>query len=980
MSIKKLLALVVALPMIALWSIPTMAQDKLSIRGVVVDTADPPLPVLGATVYVKGTDKGVVVDQSGFFSIEVNKNDVLVVSCMGYKDVEYRVTRSVANASIALPEDVNVLEQAVVTGMTSQQRKHIASAVGIVDNSQFTNKPVTNLSQALAGGTTGLLVTATSGDPGGDNASVKIRGVASLLGTSPLVLVDGFEFDMNKLDPATVESVVILKDAAASSIYGAKAGNGVVLITTKRGTAGKVKVNYNGYGGVQTPMYMPDIADSWDYMSYVNEYLTTNGQAPQFTAEDIQMSKSGTDPINYPNTKWKDLVIKDNTFITEHNLSVSGGNTTARFAISAQYLHQDGVYKVQQNGFDRITVRANTSVNITKTVTLFFDTFVGRDVRKYPSSNFINQLYAFPTTVVAKYPRKEGVDRDYYGLYYQSTVNMLAELEHGTKVTTTRDYISINCRPQWEIIPGLNLKGMFAYRLSTGMDLKDQDPYVFFNYYTEDEMATYSAVKSVSYTTRSNFWQTGLSLDWVKQYGDHRINLLGGVQSELNQKTGWDNVALTSFYTKAYYSYKDKYLLEAGFRADGSSLFTGKNKWGYFPSVAAGWNISKEEWMKDVRPISNLKLRASFGMLGNNGVDPYSYQSLISASTGLETKNGNPDLKWETVKLYDVGIDMSFFGYKLDFTADAYWKDVNDLIMKIPATLSSGLISSPTNVGRAEVKGIELALAYHQDITDDLRIGASIGYTYQRSKWLYIPGGSMVAGNTIYKEGHALKANNFYVTDGLLTQEDLDNHVAIWGGYPDSGETAQKPGDIKYVDINGDGTIDENDRTAVGDQEPHHIYYANFNLKWKGFDFDMQLTGQGNSNRFYYGYYIQPLGTSGSGAVQKWQLNHWTEENPDPNAARPRLSAVGSYNELLSTFWMYNGSFARIKYIQIGYNFEKWAKAIRANMLRIYVNAQNPFTFTSNKILDPEISSNGGMVTSTYPMFRTYTVGLNIGF
>ncbi|MCR4564670.1 MAG: SusC/RagA family TonB-linked outer membrane protein, partial [Bacteroidales bacterium] len=474
----------------ALFPFAAIAQS-LSIRGVVVDTQEPPQVVAGATVFIQGTSTGTVCDDAGFFSIDAKKGDILIFSCIGFKDVEYNVTRSVGNLSIALPDDRNVLEQAIVTGMSSQQRKHIAAAVGTIDQTALSNKPITQMSQALAGGTTGLLVTQGSGDPGGDNASIKIRGVASLLGSSPLVLVDGFEFDMNKLDPATVESVTILKDAAAASIYGAKAGNGVILITTKRGAAGTVKVNYNGYAGVQTPMYIPKIADSWDYMGYVNEYLASNGQAPMYTADDIANSLAGDDPINYPNTKWADLVLRKSAPITEHNFSVSGGNTTARFAISAQYLHQEGIYQVQKNGFDRFTIRANTSVDITKTVSIFVDTFFGRDTRNYPSSNLISQLYSFPTTVVAKYPRKEGVDRDYYGLYYQSTVNMLAELEHGTKVTTQRDYVSINARPQWKIIDGLTLKGNFGYRLSSGMDKKDQDPYVFFNYYTEDEMTSY---------------------------------------------------------------------------------------------------------------------------------------------------------------------------------------------------------------------------------------------------------------------------------------------------------------------------------------------------------------------------------------------------------------------------------------------------------------------------------------------------------
>jgi TonB-dependent SusC/RagA subfamily outer membrane receptor len=240
---------------------------------VVVDTQEPPLPVIGATVYIKGSKTGTTSDAVGSFNINAKKGDVLVISCIGYKDVEYTVTRSIGDLSIALPDDVSVLDQAVVTCMTSQQRKHIASAVGVVDNTKFTNKPVTQMSQALQGGTTGILVQQASGQPGSDNSTIKIRGMASLVGTNPLVLVDGFEFDLNKLDPATVESVTILKDAAAASIYGAKAGGGVILITTRRGIAGAVKVNYNGYAGFQNPLYIPDMADSWEYMEYVNQVV-----------------------------------------------------------------------------------------------------------------------------------------------------------------------------------------------------------------------------------------------------------------------------------------------------------------------------------------------------------------------------------------------------------------------------------------------------------------------------------------------------------------------------------------------------------------------------------------------------------------------------------------------------------------------------------------------------------------------------------
>ncbi len=952
---------------------------SLTVHGVVVDTQEPPQPVIGATVFVKGTQNGTTSDAVGAFDIKARKGDILVFSCIGYKDVEYTVTRAIGDLSIALPDDVNILEQAVVTGMTSQQRKHIASAVGIIDNAKFTNKPVTHMSQALQGGTTGILVQQSSGAPGSDNSTIKIRGMASLVGTNPLVLVDGFEFDLNKLDPATVESVTILKDAAAASIYGAKAGGGVILITTRRGMAGAVKVNYNGYAGFQNPLYIPDMADSWEYMEYVNQVNKNTGSAPTYSPDEIASAKAGDDPISYPNTRWADLLLRRSAPITEHNFSVSGGNTIGRFALSAQYLKQEGIYKVKPDSFERLTVRANTSVNMTDNILVFVDTFVGRDISASPNSNLYSLVYSMPANIVAKYPRKEGFETDYYGYYIASYMNAYAQAERGQFDTSIRDYVTINARPQWTIADGLVLKGQVGYRLSTGMDKTNRDPYVFFNYFTGDEVTSFSMVKGATYTTRANYWSASANLDWVKEFGGHRINLLGGWQSELNATSGWDKISLVSWFGKAYYSYKDKYLLEAGLRADGSSLFTGKYKWGYFPSVAGGWNVNKEDFLKDVRWMSSWKLRASFGMLGNNNVSPYSYQALIN-SAGTETKGGNPDLRWESVSIFDVGTDLSLFDYTLDINLDYYHKITDDLIMNIPSSLSSGLLTTPANVGRAQSRGFEAGISYNKDFNDRTHLTIGGGFSYNRNKWLYIPGGELIMGNTICREGHAIRANYFYVADGLLSQNDLDNYVAIVGGYPDNGVTTQQPGDIKYVDINGDGIIDTNDKTAVGDQDPHTMFYGNLTFRWRNFDLDTQLTGQGNSNGFYYSYFIQPLNATNTGAVQRWQLNYWTEDNP--NANRPRPTTAGTTNEYLSTYWMFNRAFLRVKYIQLGYSFPKLAKKIKANNLRIYANVQNALTFSELKISDPETcaSNNGGAVPQKYPMMRTWTFGVNLGF
>lgn len=956
------------------------ADELLDIRGVVVDTKDPPTPLVGVTVLVQGTVRGTTTDAEGFFSIKAKHGDVLTFSFIGYTGKEYRVNKSVANLSIAMEEELTSIDQVVVTGMTSQQRKHIAASVGAVAPSNFENKPITRLSQALQGGTTGILVTQSSGLPGGDGATIKIRGVASLLGSDPLVLVDGFEFDMDKLDPSTVESVSILKDAAAASIYGAKAGNGVILITTKRGSAGKVSVSYNGYFGIQQPIYLPDFVDGATYMEYINEANRNTTGVDKYTPEQIRITREGSDPIHYPSTDWMKETMRETAPIHEHNFTVSGGNTTARFALSAQYLNQDGMYKVMDNGFERLTVRANTTVNLNKDIMMFVDMFVGRDTQRQPETmnkTILDYIYLAPPTLVSKYPRKEGqkpgYDYYYYGVYFE-WMNPLANLERGTQVESVRDYVTINARPTWHIIPGLTLKGQVGYRIASGMDKKDRNAYVFLDYFSGNESGTFGAVKSATYTTRTSYWMVGATLDWTKEFGDHRINILGGWNEEVDRRNGWDDVALLSFFGKAYYSYKDKYLAEVGIRRDGSSLFGDGHKWGNFPSVAVGWNVNREPWMQNARFIDNFKIRASYGMLGNNNVALYRYQTIIDNS-GNEIVNGNPDLTWEKVKILDAGVDLSLFGQKLEVTFDWFRKVTDDMIVNVPSTPSSGLLAAPMNVGKAEVKGYEIGVGFNHSFTKDIDFSINLGYSYNKSKWLEITNDELINGNTIYRKGHAIKEYYGYQADHLLTQDDLDFRVPIIGGY-DGATTAQLPGDIRYVDTNGDKVITTDDRVPLGDQDPHSVYYGNLSFRWKNLDFDMQVNGVGYVPIFYQGLISNPLDPEYGGTPQRWHLDHWKAENPDRNAKLPRVTTDPGNNALLSTFWKENGAFVRIKYMQLGYNFKALAKKIHAGNFRVYVNVQNPFTFTKVELIDPETKGTH----TTYPMFKTYSVGLNVNF
>ena len=956
------------------------ADAGRTVKGRVTDESG--APVIGATVILKGTTIGTATNAMGEYAIDIRLADaVLVYSLIGYNKVELALADNQTQADVTLKSEAIAMDNVVVVGYGVQNKRDVTTAISSIKAEDFAAMPTADFRDAMAAKMPGVQVLTLGGQPDG-NVSIRIRGIQSATsGNDPLYVIDGVPCDaraFSNLESSDIESLEVLKDASAAAIYGSRGSCGVILITTKRGSAGKVSVSYNGYFGIQQPIYLPDFVDGATYMEYINEANRNTTGVDKYTPEQIRITREGSDPIHYPSTDWMKETMRETAPIHEHNFTVSGGNTTARFALSAQYLNQDGMYKVMDNGFERLTVRANTTVNLNKDIMMFVDMFVGRDTQRQPETmnkTILDYIYLAPPTLVSKYPRKEGQKPgyDYYGVYFE-WMNPLANLERGTQVESVRDYVTINARPTWHIIPGLTLKGQVGYRIASGMDKKDRNAYVFLDYFSGNESGTFGAVKSATYTTRTSYWMVGATLDWTKEFGNHRINILGGWNEEVDRRNGWDDVALLSFFGKAYYSYKDKYLAEVGIRRDGSSLFGDGHKWGNFPSVAVGWNVNREPWMQNARFIDNFKIRASYGMLGNNNVALYRYQTIIDNS-GNEIVNGNPDLTWEKVKILDAGVDLSLFGQKLEVTFDWFRKVTDDMIVNVPSTPSSGLLAAPMNVGKAEVKGYEIGVGFNHSFTKDIDFSINLGYSYNKSKWLEITNDELINGNTIYRKGHAIKEYYGYQADHLLTQDDLDFRVPIIGGY-DGATTAQLPGDIRYVDTNGDKVITTDDRVPLGDQDPHSVYYGNLSFRWKNLDFDMQVNGVGYVPIFYQGLISNPLDPEYGGTPQRWHLDHWKAENPDRNAKLPRVTTDPGNNALLSTFWKENGAFVRIKYMQLGYNFKALAKKIHAGNFRVYVNVQNPFTFTKVELIDPETKGTH----TTYPMFKTYSVGLNVNF
>ncbi|TZF86300.1 TonB-dependent receptor (plasmid) [Pedobacter sp. BS3] len=963
----------------------TLAKDEsLTIRGRVFDTYEPPVPIPGVSIIIKGKNTGTTTDNDGYFTIKAEKGDVLVFSMISYKKREYTVTRSEKSLTISLENDVAALEQVVVTGMSEQQVKHIASSIATLNvKSNIEGKPITSLSQALQGGVTGINVNQGSGLPGGDAAAIKIRGITTLNNSDALVLVDGVPMDMNYLDPVTIESVTVLKDAAAAAIYGARAANGVILVTTKRGVPGKVSVTYDAYAGVQSPNQIPDFVDAPTYMRMYNVAMVNSGGQPFYSEDDIQKTLSGEDPINYPNTDWADLVISKYSPITSHSLSVSGGNELARFAITGNYLYQDGMIPV--NHANRYTLRANTSISLSKKFLVYLDALTIKRNTLYPNrpldnggSRILDDMYRLPPTVLPKYPDVEGYPT-MYGRY-ADIVNPVAYAERGGSIKYEFAQTNINLQPKWEVFPGFNLKGQFSFRLNSDVYKAQRDNYYFFDYYTNQLVQTWAVQRDAYSQTRDTYYYLAGSADYTLRANKHQVFAIGGYSMEQYNNGYYDISSLLSGFAKVNYSYDDKYLLEGSIRVDGSSKFGPGNKFGYFPSVALGWNLHNETFLKNSSLIKNLKLRASYGQLGNESIGLYQYQNLISATDGTETSWGNPNITWEKVNMFDVGTDISLFPDKsLSFTVDYYNKVTKDIILKPVVSLVGAVGKSPLNAGSVRNTGLEATFTYTPSLGKNLSLTFKPGVTYNKNKIISLPGGDLINAVTIQREGYALGSYFGYKTNGLLQASDFNAD-----GTPKIPVvvTDAAPGDVKYLDLNHDGSITDADREVIGDPTPKLNYFADVSFSWKKFDLEFLVQGVGkydysaNIAGKSSGYLWNPLNFDYSGGVPTnyRAANTWRPNNTD--ALFPRLLANPNRNTLYSDFWLFNGAYTRMKFIQLGYRLDsKRLKLLGITSLRFYVNAQNPFVLTSLKQTDPE--SGGG--SWTYGIMKTYTFGVHVG-
>jgi len=974
-------------------------QSGKLVKGAVTDESG--LSGIGGAGFFNRTTVGTITDMEGNFSLEVpSDNDILVISYIGYVEQQIPV-KNRKNWSIVLKEDAQNLDEVVVVGYGTQRKGNIATAVTTIKSDVLQNRPVQTVGEALQGQIPGLSVTA-KGAPG-ESPKLQLRGSSVLKSdnsSEPLVLVDGVPADFNFLNPEDIESINVLKDAASSAIYGSRAANGVLLITTKRGKMGKPTFRYNGSVGVNTPMYMPQSISSAEYARIKNEAERNMGRAPIYTDEDISKFANGTDLNRYPNTNWLDLAIQ-NSVTTRHGLEASGGTEKVRYLVSAGIDHQTGIFpNTQQNVFN---VRSSTDISITKKFGISFDIrYQLRDMDALNNQEDIyKQLIQADPTMVAYYTDGS------YGYNPGFFTNPLVPLYEGGQKYTNRHEASGIFKLDYEIIDGLKFTGIANVKYTFKNEESRARKVFYKNYFTQEVFEN----GENSFSDRRDYnayYNLQALLNYKKSFGIHNLDILAGYQQEsensdwlkgarsgyptdiiweLNPgpKDNWSNDgngehwALASFIGRINYDYDNKYILSLSMRSDASSRFAKGSRWSTFPSVAAAWRISQESFMKGIRSwLDDLKIRASWGQTGSaTGLGLYPSYTLISTG-GLILNNtyqqiaslktiGNQELTWEHSDMLNLGLDVKVLNSRLNFTGEYYIKNTKDILLEMPVPLEYGFGKPNMNVGEVRNKGWELSLSWNDRIND---FGYSISGNLSDNRNEVVDlgdTGPWKGSNTYTEVGLPFNSIYGYESMGLFQS---DEEVAN-APFQNSNTAA---GDIRYKNQNGDDKIDANDRVVIGDPNPHFLYGVNLGFDYKNFDLNMFFQGIGQKDRVIMDNFVRPFYDS---SIFEHHLDYWTPENTGAKCPRILNKDDGTHNYQQSDYWMINAGYFRMKNLQIGYTIPREIlRPAGFDRVRVYFSANNLFTVSDFVPgMDPESEKS-----VSYPFARTYSFGLNVQF
>ena len=1001
-------------------SVLNQQNEKKHVSGIVADKAGAPVP--GASVMIPGSTIGTVTSFDGRYSLDVPAGTkALEVGSLGYTTVTITLgTGSVYN--ITLEEDSEALEEVVVVGYGTQKKVNMTGAVSSVnyENQNIASRTITDASNALNGLAPGLQVCQSSGQPGSDGSSLLIRGTGTLnSGSSPLVIVDGQPGSLSTLNPSDISNISVLKDAASSAIYGSRAANGVILVTTKNGsnTDGKVSFTYTGDIAINSPAKLYDLIDQTaDHMEVVNMIQRNSGSAEYFTQEQIDewRTKSKTDPILYPNTNPWDAIL-DHKPIHNHTIAARGGSERIQFYSSLSYLDNGGL--MPNTGYKRYTFRNNMSFKVNDWLKLGsnISALLGTQEPGYSGTGTLQFTSATSPSLLPKHPDGR------YGSAMLATESManntLWALETARGERRTNRYIG---KVFATITPlkGLEINGSFYINQYHYNASSYTIPVNKWNFQTET--IVYTAPNSITLSNTNNRTRqkvVDLYANYDKSFGNHNFKVLVGYNQEyylseslgtskgdlLSIQTPVNNAAATmlgitgttsdyamqSFFGRINYDYMGKYLFEANLRADGSSRFSKDNRWGWFPSFSAGWRVSEEPfWSGLKRGVDYFKVRASWGQLGNNNVGNYAWQetyAIYNSSYNGTVVSGigssaiaNDQMTWETTDVLNIGFDATIAKH-LSLTVDYYNKLSHGILAQIPIPYVNGGLTAPTvNSAKVRNSGIEIDIAYENHIGDFIfRIGAN--GAYNNNKIVSYKGDLLEAhGYGVWTEGQPI--GKYYLREVehiIQDQSEVDNLLAQ--GYKFSGKTPG-PGDLLYKDADGDMLIgSDNDRVLMGNPLPKVNYGFNLSLDYKGFDFYALLSGMAGYDK-YLGATFYSFQTYTTGYMYPTYFKDmWTESNH--STKYPKAYVSDTRNSLNSEFYLHKADFLRVKTLQLGYTIpRKLTAKVGIDKVRFFANLENYFTFTSYPGLDPEASEPTTTSGMTYPLIKSASFGLNLNF
>lgn len=981
----------------------------------------------GVNVAVKGANKGTITDASGRYELSVSQENVLVFSFLGYKPVEKKVgTQKEINVSLELDE--GLMDEIIVVGYGTQKKTSLTGAVSSITNKDLVTQPVISATQAMQGRVAGVQVVNSSSP--GTEPTVRIRGIGSIsISSNPLYVIDGVPGGgLNTIAPNDIESIEVLKDASASAIYGSRAANGVVLITTKKGKAGKLNITVDSYIGTQQVWKTLDLLNSAEYIKYGTALLTASGQAVpgRFSAMNTPIYPGATTTFAQTETDWQDVMFRNGP-IHNNQIGISGGTDKSKFYLSIGNFKQNGVLPFTEYG--RRSIRLNTDHSIGKYISIGQTMMVSNDTRIGEGSAggrslVMNIMRMTPYWPVNDPTKIGGFSTTAQGLDATDPENPMRIVNQEQKDNINRSYKVLGT-----LYAEIKFTNWLKYKFTMGGDYASNINSTFSPIYDDGNRSRPTASLGQS---RGQYFSSVFTnqLSFDKSFGKHSISAtaiaekqdaqfksisISGQRPDNNIKEvqGASNISgttsttensLISYIGRVNYEYANKYLLSGSIRRDGSSKFAPGKKWGTFPSVSAGWRISEESFLKDLQAISELKLRASYGVTGNNSIGDYDWQPLISANnTNYSFGNasqlgsyfnglGNTGLSWEETIMKNIGLDLSLFNNKITLTTEVYERKTDGLLLSVPLPQSLGYSSSPlANVGSMQNRGFELSLGYRLD-KNDLKSTITGTFDLVRNKVLSLAtpnatinagAGADFGGFDIVRTEAGQPFRSFYgwKVAGIFQSEAEISAANAIDGDPKSlyQSSNTRPGDIKFVDLNGDGKIDANDRTYLGSYLPKFSYGLNYAGTYKNFDFSVFFQGV-YGNKIYNGTKVIGQGMLRLFNATTDVLNAWTPTNTNTDVPRA-VSGDPSQNTRTSDRFLDNGSYLRLKNLTIGYTLpsNKLSK-ITNNVLtkaRIYVTSQNLLTITKYSGYDPEI--NGGIDTGTYPQARTMTIGLNLG-